>query len=162
MVFDTKKNRFLLGILIIAIYCQGCASFREKIIFWRANNCLERFQIISGETANRSYPVSVDLVFVFDKTLIPLFEEVSAKEWFAKKRQFQMNYPSGFKEVSWEVVPGQNPGEKLFPIRHKKAFEVYVFANYSSSNQTNRAKLGSFHEVRLKLEEKRFSLKRQK
>ena len=81
--------------------------------------------------ANRNNPVAVDLVLVTDKKLLKELMKLSARDWFAQKHQFQLDYPKekDLTAGSWEWVPGQSVKLDRLNIRYEVVGGV-VFANY--------------------------------
>jgi type VI secretion system protein len=81
--------------------------------------------------ANKNNPVAVDLVLVSNKKLLKELMKMSAREWFERKRQIQLDYPkeTDLGAGSWEWVPGQAVQLDRVPVRRAIIGGV-VFANY--------------------------------
>jgi type VI secretion system protein len=56
---------------------------------------------------NDDSALAVDLVFVRDAELADRLAEVPAREWFARREQFQRDHPRDLEVLSFELVPGQ-------------------------------------------------------
>ena len=81
--------------------------------------------------ANNNNPVAVDLVLVTDKKLLKELMKMSAREWFEKRHQVQLDYPKepGLEAGRWEWVPGQEVKLDQVPVNMDTVGGV-VFANY--------------------------------
>ncbi|HEX8775471.1 MAG TPA: hypothetical protein VF735_18020 [Pyrinomonadaceae bacterium] len=90
--------------------------------------------------ANNNNPVALDLVLVKDKKLYKELMKISAKDWFAKRSQYKLDYPkeTGLSAGSWEWVPGQAVKIDPMPVKFKAAGGL-VFANYFNEASPHRA-----------------------
>jgi hypothetical protein len=81
--------------------------------------------------ANDDNPIAVDLVLVKDKKLLKELMNMSAKDWFKRRHQYNLNYPkeTGLSAGSWEWVPGQIAVIDPIPLKSKFAGGL-IFANY--------------------------------
>lgn len=107
--------------LLAVVLATGCGrgAVRTKLFTVRADSA-----------ANRSTPVPVDLVVVFDKKLVDELGALPAREWFAKRAQFSRDHPTGYWVASWELVPGQTLPLQRLPYRRRGARAAFVFADY--------------------------------
>lgn len=82
--------------------------------------------------ANNDYPVAVDLVLVKDKELLKDLMNLSAKEWFENRIQYQSDYPKiELSTHQWEYVPEQQAVSYRVPLMGNLAGGI-IFANYST------------------------------
>lgn len=111
---------------------------------------LEQLRIVAEPDANQTMATAVDLVFVYDKTLIPLLPK-SGPEWFAKKKSIIANQPGNFVVVSLEVPPGMVVDAPL-PKRSGQPLGAFLFANYLGKDGQFPVNLTAFTgaEIRLK------------
>jgi len=108
--------------------------------------------------ANLDNPVALDMVMVYDKTLLKQLQGLTAKDWFEKRGQIKLNYPgdSGLDFWSWEWVPGQQV--RIDPLTVKsKTVGALIYANYLTPGE-HRAVFDPFHSISLALGEKAFSV----
>ena len=103
--------------------------------------------------ANRNNPVAVDLVLVSNKKLLKQLMKMSAREWFERKHQIQLDYPkeTDLSAGSWEWVPGQAASLDRVPVRHKIIGGV-IFANYVTAG-AHRAVIDPRKDILLTLGE---------
>ncbi|TLN00537.1 hypothetical protein FDZ73_19125 [bacterium] len=111
---------------------------------------LARLRIVAEADANQTMATALDLVFIYDKTLIPLLPK-SGPEWFAKKKSIVANQPGNYVVVSLEVPPGMVVDAPL-PKRSGQALGVFLFANYLGKEGQFPVNLSTFSsaEIRLK------------
>jgi type VI secretion system protein len=81
--------------------------------------------------ANKDNPVALDLVLVKDKELLKDLMNLSAKEWFENRNQYQLDYPEEIELSShrWEWVPGQAVYIDPILLKGNLAGGI-IFANY--------------------------------
>lgn len=111
-----------------------------------------------SESANQNNPVAIDLVLVSDKKLLDELKKLSAKEWFEKRNQYQLDYPKELELGThrWEWVPGQVV--KIAPVTVK--FEItggIIFANYFTPG-AHRALINPRKNILIKLGEEDFTV----
>jgi len=113
--------------------------------------------------ANATSPTAVDLVFVYDPAIIDTLQAVTAADWFARKRQFQLDFPDGIGIKGWEVVPSSVlpvwtvPEEMLENKSGDSAVAAFIFADYLSPG-AHRARLESRSGIRIDLRRDAFTL----
>jgi len=97
--------------------------------------------------------VAVDLVLVSNNKLLKELMKMSAKEWFERKHQIQLDYPkeTDLAAGSWEWVPGQAVKLDRVPVRRAIIGGV-VFANYLTDG-AHRAVINPRKDILLSLGE---------
>ncbi len=142
-------KRHLLPLLTAALLLGGC-SLMDMLQAFYPKSDLEQLRIVAATDANQTMATALDLVFVYDKTLIPLLPK-SGPEWFAKKKSIVANQPGKFVVVSLEVPPGMVLDAPL-PKRSGQALGVFLFANYLGKDGQFPVNLTAFNsaEIRLK------------
>lgn len=85
-----------------------------------------------SSAANQNSPVAVDLLLIRDKSFLKAAQALSASDWFAKKLQFQRQFPRAMEVKSWEWVPGQSIAPVTFAVP-VDAQGAMMFANYASA-----------------------------
>jgi type VI secretion system protein len=125
-----SKGVTALAILSLAPLCLTATSCAKRKL-------AVRVAIEAG--ANGNTPVALDIVRVNDKDLVKELSKLTAADWFAKRDQYQLDYPKPgeLSITSGEWVPGQAvPSVSLpagppipIPFLSSKATTL-VFANY--------------------------------
>src|SRR5215213_4855299 len=126
------KNILLVFLLLIniVVHVEPRALGQSKLVM----------KVNVSPQANNNNPVALDLVLVKDKKLMKELMKISAKDWFAKRSQYKLDYPkeTGLSAGSWEWVPGQAVKIEPMPVKFKAAGGL-VFANYFNEASPHRA-----------------------
>ncbi|MFN7963114.1 MAG: type VI secretion protein [Thermoanaerobaculia bacterium] len=85
--------------------------------------------VVVSAGANRTSPVAVALLVVYDSKLGEKLQSLTARAWFEQHQQFKRDYPRDFDAWSWEWVPGQDVAHQQLAYR-SGARLVLVFADY--------------------------------
>lgn len=88
-------------------------------------------ELQAAQRINDDFPVAVDLVLISDETLAGEMLELTAADWFTKKKQYMLDYPEQVLVKSWEVVPGQTLRD-VITDQYEAAWTGVVFANYAA------------------------------
>jgi type VI secretion system protein len=107
--------------------------------------------------ANADNALAVDLVLVFDTTLVPSFAELTAANWFKNRDQLKLANPTGIEVQSFEVIPGQKGPRYKVTGRGNDALGAFVFAGYDTPGP-HRARIDGMPAVLLRLGEKDFAV----
>jgi type VI secretion system protein len=124
---------------------------------------LETVQVRASGDANGYSATAVDMVFVYDPSVIDVLQAVPASDWFNRKRQFLLDYPKGISVMSWEIVPSSVltpwtvPDDMLSNDAGDDATAAFVFADYLSPG-AHRARLESGVGIRIDLARDDFTL----
>jgi type VI secretion system protein len=106
--------------------------------------------------ANGNTPVSLSVIVVYEKAVVPKLMELSAKQWFQQREQFLRDHPKEMEENLWEFVPGQQVPP--FNRKLKKApKQGIIFANYRSPG-THRYLFDASRTAQLTLGQKGLAL----
>ena len=134
---DSFRRSFLLlvGGFVLLMALTACPkpvpkSVRSVIPGASGNSKLD-VKVHIASSANNNNPVAVDLVLVSDKKLLKELKQMSAREWFEKRHQVQLDYPkeTDLDAGRWEWVPGQQVKLDLVPVKMEIVGGL-VFANY--------------------------------
>jgi type VI secretion system protein len=113
-------------------------------------------EISVADDVNQSSPLAVDVVVVSNKKILEKLLEMPASSWFKGREQFAMDYPKGYRVMSWEWVPGQEVG--MLQIPYKSGVKaVVVYADFFSPGQ-HRAWINHRKPTRLRLQATSFTL----
>ena len=136
-------RHILLGLLLVINVAGQQAHGQSKL----------DIRVHISPAANRNNPVAVDLVLVSNKKLLKQLMKMSAREWFERKHQIQLDYPkeTDLSAGSWEWVPGQAASLDRVPVRHKIIGGV-IFANYVTAG-AHRAVIDPRKDILLTLGE---------
>lgn len=129
--------------LALSVSLAGCAVLdaASDTVFQH-----EVIQIRATPDANNTSPTAVDMVFVYDAGVISALQGLTAADWFARRRQFMLDFPDGLAVMSWEVVPNtapliwEVPEEMLENQEGDDAVTAFIFADYLSPGD-HRARL---------------------
>lgn len=105
--------------------------------------------------ANADNALAVDLVLVYDPTLVASFTELTAANWFKNRDQLKLANPTGIQVQSFEVIPGQRGPRYKVSGRGFDAIGAFVFAAYDTPGP-HRARIDGLPAVLLRLGEKDF------
>jgi len=105
--------------------------------------------------ANLNHPIALDLVVIYNQSLFKDLLGISAEEWFKKRQQYKLDYPSVLQSWEWELVPGQVVPFFKLPSATRKAVGALVFANYVPPGN-HRARIDPYEGVVVRLEEAGF------
>ncbi len=123
-----------------------------------SGNSLSEVSVEATADSNRSLPVALDLLFINDSALIPELTALSGPEWFAKKRQFMLNYQQQILLASLEVVPLSAMQAVSLPDGYKNAENVLMFVNYLAGDGQHVAELSNYKQLKIRLERERYQL----
>lgn len=133
------------GVAIIVLFCLTAFCLATT-------GCLKRqlsVRVMIEPGANQNSPVALDIVRVDNKDLVKELSKLTAADWFAKRDQYQLDYPKAgvLTVTSGEWVPGQPvppvemPAGSLVPIPFLSSkATTLVFANYFTAGP-HRAEL---------------------
>jgi type VI secretion system protein len=146
-----------LSVVVGALLLSGCGfTFfglfgDDKAIATRA------IEIDVAQGANQDSPIAVDIVYVHDEQMVPLLLQMTARDWFQKRRQVSQSFPAGFDLASFELVPGQKGPVEEVPSTAKSAIAAFVFANYAADG-THRARIDALKRAVIELGSTDFSV----
>lgn len=134
--------------LLLSLAGCGAMDWLQNAMYPKSD--LEQLRIVAAADANQGMATAIDLVFVYDKSLIPLLPK-SGPEWFDKKKSIVANQPANFVVVSLEVPPGMIV-EAPLPKRSGQPMGAFLYANYLGRDGQFPINLTSFTaaEIRLK------------
>ncbi len=113
-------------------------------------------EVSVASDVNQSSPLAVDVVIVSNKKILEKILAMPAADWFKGREQFALDYPKGYKAMSWEWVPGQDVG--LLQIPYKSGVKaVVVFADYFAPGQ-HRARINHRKPTRVIFQTTSFTL----
>jgi type VI secretion system protein len=112
-----------------------------------------------ADDANDDTPIAVDLVVVYEKTLVEDLLKMPATEWFKKKKQFMLDHQGAVEVKSWEWVPGQMV-ETITVEYRAGCKKVIVFADYNSEGD-HRASISPQQPSRVVFKDRDFNVEAQ-
>lgn len=107
--------------------------------------------------ANLNHPVAIDLLVIYNRALFADLLKVPASEWFEKRNQYKLDYPSALQIWEWELVPAQVVPFFKLPIETRRAVGALIFANYVTPGM-HRARIDPYEGVVIRLQELEFTL----
>ena len=118
-------------VLPALLYMSGCSLPRNGLEFPPTTK-LKQLNVVAEIGANQNTATALDLVFVFDKTALPLLPK-TGPDWFANKQALLAGLASGVAVLSLQVPPASKVIATPLPQAHEKAIAVYSYANYLSA-----------------------------
>jgi type VI secretion system protein len=146
-------------ILLMTLTACGLVGSGDGPVF-----TMDSVQLRAGPQANAFSATRVDMVFVYDPSIVPILQSVPASDWFDRKRQFLLDYPKGIQIMSWEIVPNSLlpvwavPDDMLTNDSGDDATAAFVFADYASPG-AHRARLESGAGIRIDLARDDFAIR---
>lgn len=110
-----------------------------------------RVHIEVAPDANQDSAIEVDIVAVYDSDLLETLLKMPARDWFTKRRQFELDYPKGWKAWNWQLVPGQVLPVQDIASDSEASYGVLVFANYRTPGD-HRARVSKVTDVLVRLQ----------
>lgn len=107
-------------------------------------------EIFVAPGANNDSALQVDVVAVYDQTLLTRLLAMPAATWFSTKSQILLDYPDGFRAWNWQLVPGTQIVSTDVSPDSAKSYDILVFAGYGVPGD-HRARLGRLDHVRLSM-----------
>jgi len=110
------------------------------------------------DNANQNSPIAVDLIVVYDETLMGQLMGMTAGEWFEKRSQIRRDYldGAGFDSWGWEWIPGQKVSVQKLPLK-AAAIGGVIFAKFITPG-AHRSRINPFHDVTIYLRENDFAV----
>lgn len=138
----------LIGLIGSGLLLTGC-GIRAKVESFFGG----RTEVLVGtlpQDLNQQMPVAVDLVVVYDKSLLPTLLQLTAAGWFAGREQFVRDNGPKVEVHSWEWVPGQKVATQR--VRYRMGLQgAVIFAGYRSTTQPHRQKVDLRRRIALQL-----------
>lgn len=130
-------------ILFLSLTPAGCNSLSPGVK-------TTAVEIFVAPGANNDSALQVDVVAVYDPTLMTRLLAMPASAWFSGKSQIRLDYPDGFRVWNWQLVPGTQMVATDVSPDSAKSYEILVFASYASPGD-HRTRLGRLERVRLSM-----------
>jgi type VI secretion system protein len=148
--WGVRSRRSVAGGFAVALLLAGCAfgdpAIRTRVI---------EMEVAPG--ANGDDPVPVDIVLAYDPELVKQLTDLSAADWFRRRGEVRLAFPTGAAITSYEVVPGQKGLRFDVPETTGKPIGAFVFAGYGTEG-THRARVDSLEHFAVLLGPKDFSI----
>ena len=110
---------------------------------------LENLVVVSEGESNHGEATAVDLVFVFDSSLLPRMPRNSL-DWFAQRSALVVAAGSALEVVTMQVPPASMAHVPL-PAKGSKAVAVLVYAAYSGGSGQAVGDISGHKEVEIRL-----------
>jgi len=131
-----RKLPLFVGGMALLVFLTACPKVKvpkvvRSTIPGASGESKLQLRVHVSPAANKNNPVAVDLVLVSDKNLLKELMKMSAKDWFERRHQVQLDYPkeTALNAGSWEWVPGQAVQIDRLTVKLEIVGGV-VFANY--------------------------------
>jgi hypothetical protein len=133
-------------------------SFLFLIVSACSSNTIKNIQVEALADCNRNMPVAMDILFIEDKELVSLLSGLSGPQWFSKKQELLIRYQQKIDLASFEIVPLSILPSLQLPENYSDAEYVLLFANYLASSGQYIAEIGSYQQLKIRLERERYRL----
>lgn len=134
----------LLALIMTALLPAGCSLFGPRVD-------IDSLSLDVAPRANDDSPIAVDFVAANDSELLARLSELTARQWFATREQYQRDFRQHLYVWGLELVPGQLIESTDFPLEGKPAVGLLVFANFQSPG-AHRLRLEEQRTIRLKFD----------
>ena len=111
-----------------------------------------------ADNVNQNSPIALDLVVVYDESLLTQLMGMTADQWFEKRSQIRRDYlrGAGFDSWGWEWIPGQKVPVQKLPLK-PAAIGGVIFAKFTAPG-VHRSRINPFHDVNIFLRENDFAV----
>lgn len=116
---------FLLAFMLAG--CEGSMGLFEGA---PEDNSARHFVITASDDANNHTPVAIDIAFTSSVEAAQRMSTLSAREYFAARRQLMRDYPHQLMVASWEIIPGHTIQETV-QSDHENIVAAYLFVDYN-------------------------------
>lgn len=144
----------------LAVSCGGVQQKAHPVVDAIKPLFVEELKLavtISPE-ANQKSPVAVDLVMAYDPKFLEQIGKLTAKDWFAQREQFRLDFAEQYQAWEWEWVPGQQVPLQKLVFNPRRVKGTLLFANYLLPG-THRAKIDPLKRVTIRLGDETFTLR---
>lgn len=138
-----RRAGWIALILFLSLTPAGCNSLSPGVK-------TSAVEIFVAPGANNDSALQVDVVAVYDHTLLTRLLAMPATAWFTTKPQITLDYPDGFRVWNWQLVPGTQMVATDVSPDSGKSYDILVFAGYAAPGD-HRARLGKLDHVRLSM-----------
>jgi type VI secretion system protein len=139
-------KRYALLLFGIAFLC-GCQS-NDQETYPDIN--LESVSIVLDADANENSATAVDVLMVYDKSLLRSLMSMSSRKYYANLNQIRRDYPEMVDIYHWELTPGQFIYNYPVTMRSDTPFGAVVFADYYTPGD-HRIRIGSEEHINVQL-----------
>ena len=153
----------LLLAMMMMVSLSSCTQL-ELVLPRYSDNAIQTVHLVATDDVNQSTAVAVDIVFLFEDTLVTQLSKYTARQWFTERRQFQLQYPGKFVVFSYELVPVSqvilkpDKEHSKFPIPYQKAYKVLLFANYLKESPDYTLDISPFKKPRITLDKAKIDI----
>ncbi|WDE02757.1 hypothetical protein SG34_015020 [Thalassomonas viridans] len=160
--FGLMPKQLLLCCLALALLC-GCNSIDQALskvvpFYTYDKTTISDISIIAEIDSNNAVPVAIDFVFIYDKSVIPVLQNLKGPEWFANKAGLLLQYQQKLTVTHVEIVPLTAKQSVSLPDGYDDAVKVLMFANYIAATGHVIADLTEFDEVQITLYKSAYQL----
>lgn len=136
----------LVLIAVLAACAADDATIRTRMV---------ELDVAAG--ANGDNPVALDLVLAYDPALVEQLAGLSAADWFRRRGEIRLAFPTVVEVSSFEVVPGQPGLVHEVSEKGEEAIAAFVFADYASQGP-HRARVDALERFAVRLGPRDFSI----
>jgi hypothetical protein len=144
-----------LAALALALPLAGCAKLLPFRAFFGGTM---KVAVSVPPSINQNSPVPVEVLLVYDSSLLGQLNAMTATQWFAQREQFMKTRPpgQGYQSTFWVWVPGQSVAEQAISY-HPLVRGGIVFAGYFSPGD-HRIDILPFRDIAISLGARDFTV----
>ena len=146
------KRLSFLPIALSALLIAGCLGPLKPCFY------VESVRLKVDSDANDSSATAVDLVVIYDETLMKEFLAMTAEQYFEKAEQLKRDYPQQIDVFRWEVVPGQILFSEDLYYQKSCPLGGLVFARYIAKGP-HRVRVGHNEHIEIHLKNNSFCVR---
>jgi len=139
----------------LALPLAGCAKLLPFRAFFGGTM---KVAVSVPPSINQNSPVPVEVLLVYDASLLGQLNAMTATQWFAQREQFMKTRPpgQGYQSTFWVWVPGQSVAEQAISY-HPLVRGGIVFAGYFSPGD-HRIDILPFRDIAISLGARDFTV----
>jgi type VI secretion system protein len=145
----------LAAALALALALAGCAKLLPFRAFFGGTM---NVAVSVPPGINQNSPVPVEVILVYDSSLLGQLNAMTAAQWFAQREQFVKTRPpgQGYQSTLWVWVPGQTVPQQSISY-HPLVRGGIVFAGYFSPGD-HRIDILPFRDISIALGSRDFTI----
>ncbi|MBI3897234.1 MAG: hypothetical protein HY308_02940 [Gammaproteobacteria bacterium] len=136
-------------LLMAALALDACSVFSKA----PPKTALREIQVIAEVEANQNSATALDLVFVYDNSVVALLPK-TGPAWFETKAALLSGNPQALETMSLQVPPSITVAPMKVSGRRRDAIRVLAYANYLAEAGQSPLDLTAFKRAAIRLQAK--------
>jgi type VI secretion system protein len=163
-MFKGQKIIFAMIMLFLLANCGGggsggdfMASIKSAMNMEPTKVWLQRIYFEVDEKLNNDAPVTMDVLIVYEQSLLEAIAKLNASQYFGKREQIQRDGGNALQTYTFELVPGQTLPPQPIKLAHVTGKGIIVFARYATPGDHRQA-IGVDREVTIEMGRQDFKI----